>query len=41
VEEIKASGTVRIYSHQAQAIDAIRAGLVVVVATGTASGKTL
>jgi DEAD/DEAH box helicase domain-containing protein len=41
VEAIKASGTVRLYSHQAQAIDAIRAGQDVVVATGTASGKTL
>jgi DEAD/DEAH box helicase domain-containing protein len=41
VEAIKASGTSRLYSHQAQAIDAIRAGQNVVVATGTASGKTL
>ncbi|HXV44714.1 MAG TPA: DEAD/DEAH box helicase, partial [Anaerolineae bacterium] len=41
VEAIKASGTDRLYSHQAQAIDAIRAGRDVVVATGTASGKTL
>ncbi|MBN1218378.1 MAG: DEAD/DEAH box helicase [Anaerolineae bacterium] len=41
VEAIKASGTAHLYSHQAQAIDAIRAGQDVVVATGTASGKTL
>ncbi|MBI1878304.1 MAG: DEAD/DEAH box helicase [Chloroflexi bacterium] len=41
VEAIKASGTPRLYSHQAQAINAIRAGQDVVVATGTASGKTL
>ncbi len=41
VEAVKASGTGRLYSHQAQAIDAIRAGHDVVVATGTASGKTL
>ncbi|MBN1995591.1 MAG: DEAD/DEAH box helicase [Anaerolineae bacterium] len=41
VEAVKAGGTARLYSHQAQAIDAIRAGQDVVVATGTASGKTL
>ncbi len=41
VEAIKAGGTARLYRHQAQAIDAIRAGHDVVVATGTASGKTL
>lgn len=41
VEAIQAGGTARLYRHQAQAIDAIRAGHDVVVATGTASGKTL
>ncbi len=38
---LKANGTTRVYSHQAQAINAIRRGAHVVVATGTASGKTL
>ncbi len=41
VEAIKASGTARLYQHQAQAINTIRTGQDVVVATGTASGKTL
>lgn len=41
VEAVKASGVNQLYSHQGQAIDAIRAGQNVVVATGTASGKTL
>jgi len=41
VEAIKANGTPKLYSHQAQAIDAARAGQHVVVATSTASGKTL
>ena len=41
VEAVQASGTARLYTHQAQAIDAVRAGQDVVVATGTASGKTL
>ncbi len=41
VEAVKASGTTQLYSHQAQAIDGARAGRDVVVATGTASGKTL
>lgn len=41
VEAIKAGGMERLYSHQAQAIDAARAGQHVVVATSTASGKTL
>lgn len=41
VEAVQASGTERLYTHQAQAIDAIRRGEDVVVATGTASGKTL
>ncbi len=34
-------GIARLYSHQAQAIDLARAGKHVVVATGTASGKSL
>src|SRR5882672_8727668 len=34
-------GITRLYSHQAQAIDLARAGKHVVVATGTASGKSL
>ncbi|HNS50177.1 MAG TPA: DEAD/DEAH box helicase [Anaerolineae bacterium] len=38
---LRAAGASRLYSHQAQAIDAIRAGNHVVVSTGTASGKTL
>lgn len=41
VEAIRAGGTERLYHHQAQAIDAVRNGQDVVVATGTASGKTL
>ena len=41
VEAIKASGVVRLYSHQSKAIDAARAGQDVVIATSTASGKTL
>ncbi len=41
VEAVRAGGVDRLYSHQAQAIDAVRAGGDVVVATGTASGKTL
>ncbi len=41
VEAIKASGVERLYSHQSQAIDAARAGHNVVIATSTASGKTL
>ncbi len=35
------TGVERLYSHQVDAIDAIRAGENVVVVTGTASGKTL
>ncbi len=35
------SGIERLYSHQVEAIDAIRRGRNVVVVTGTASGKTL
>ena len=34
-------GTARLYTHQAAALDAVRAGRNVVVVTGTASGKTL
>jgi DEAD/DEAH box helicase domain-containing protein len=41
VEAIKAGGTPRLYLHQAQAVDAVRDGQHVVVATSTASGKTL
>ena len=41
VEAIKAGGTQQLYMHQAQAIDAVRSGQHVVVATSTASGKTL
>ncbi len=38
---LDAQGILRLYSHQAQAIDLARAGKHVVVATGTASGKSL
>lgn len=38
---LKANGIERFYTHQAQAIDAARAGADIVAATGTASGKTL
>jgi len=38
---LKAAGVKRFFRHQAQAIEAARAGQHVVVATGTASGKTL
>ena len=38
---LEAQGITRLYSHQAQAIDLARAGKHVVVATGTASGKSL
>lgn len=41
VEAIQAGGAPRLYIHQAQAIDAARRGRHVVVATSTASGKTL
>ncbi len=41
VEAVKADGVARLYSHQSQAINAARAGQHVIVATGTASGKTL
>ena len=38
---LNAIGTARLYTHQAAALDAVRAGRNVVVVTGTASGKTL
>ena len=38
---LDALGAERLWSHQAQAVDLLRAGRSVVVATGTASGKTL
>ena len=38
---LKAAGVGRFFRHQAQAIEAVRHGEHVVVATGTASGKTL
>jgi DEAD/DEAH box helicase domain-containing protein len=38
---LKAAGVDRFFRHQAQAIESIRNGAHVVVATGTASGKTL
>jgi DEAD/DEAH box helicase domain-containing protein len=41
VEAIKAGGAKRLFAHQSEAINAIRAGQHVIVATGTASGKTL
>ncbi len=41
VETLQAGGTQKLYTHQAQAIDAAREGQDVVVATSTASGKTL
>lgn len=41
VNALKQTGTTRLYSHQARAINAIDQGAHVVVATGTASGKTL
>lgn len=40
-ERLSALGTPNLYRHQAEAIDLLRAGTSVVVATGTASGKTL
>ncbi len=41
VEAVKASGVARLYSHQSEAINASREGQHVVIATSTASGKTL
>lgn len=40
-EALKAQGIEKLYSHQAQAVKAVRAGENVVVVTSTASGKTL
>jgi DEAD/DEAH box helicase domain-containing protein len=40
-EALKKVGVEKLYSHQAQAIDAVREGHSVVMATSTASGKTL
>jgi len=40
-EMLAARGIDRLYSHQARAIDSLRGGKNVVVATGTASGKSL
>ncbi len=41
VEAVKAGGADRLYRHQAEAINAARRGQDVILATGTASGKTL
>ena len=41
LEALRRNGVERLYSHQAEAVDAVRAGHDVVIATGTASGKTL
>jgi DEAD/DEAH box helicase domain-containing protein len=41
VRALAAEGIVRLFSHQAEAIDAVRAGENVLVATPTASGKSL
>jgi DEAD/DEAH box helicase domain-containing protein len=38
---LRADGIERLYTHQAQAVDAVRAGRNIVVVTTTASGKTL
>ena len=40
-ESLAARGIARLYTHQVQAIEALRGGLDVVVVTGTASGKSL
>jgi DEAD/DEAH box helicase domain-containing protein len=40
-ESLAARGITRLYTHQVQAIEALRGGLDVVVVTGTASGKSL
>src|SRR4051794_25977361 len=40
-DRIAARGIDRLYAHQAEAIDRLRAGTSVVIATGTASGKSL
>jgi DEAD/DEAH box helicase domain-containing protein len=41
VESLESRGIARLYTHQVQAIEALRGGLDVVVVTGTASGKSL
>jgi len=41
VAAMRANGTARLYSHQARAIDAVRAGQHVIVTTAAASGKSL
>src|SRR5438309_946592 len=38
---LRAAGIARLYSHQARAADRLREGRHTVIATGTASGKTL
>lgn len=40
-EALARRGITRLYTHQAQALDAVRRGESVIVTTGTASGKTL
>src|SRR5688572_21078938 len=40
-EKLREQGIRRLYTHQARAIDSIRAGRHVIVVTPTASGKTL
>lgn len=40
-DALRADGIEQLYVHQAQAVEAVRAGRHVVVVTGTASGKTL
>ena len=40
-ESLESRGIAKLYTHQVQAIEALRAGLDVVVVTGTASGKSL
>ena len=40
-ESLEAAGIARLYSHQAEAVDAIRGGENVIVATPAASGKSL
>ena len=40
-QAIGAAGVTQLYAHQAEAVQAVRSGQDIVVATGTASGKTL
>ena len=40
-EALEARGIARLYTHQVQAIEALRGGIDTVVVTGTASGKSL